>query len=88
MLLVAGVAVVLSSQPPPSDFGWFAYAPLGDESGGHMSGSGSLWNESALVVARWQIVGFFVGAIGLVVLAAGMGFHLGRRRDGLDELSS
>ncbi|XAS75214.1 hypothetical protein V3G39_11115 [Dermatophilaceae bacterium Sec6.4] len=84
VLLGGGVAVVLASQIGPSNFGWFAYAPLGDGSGGRISSgslwNGSLWNGSMLIVNRRQVLGLAVAAIGLVVLAAGTGFTLGRRR--------
>ncbi len=85
VLVGVGVAVVLSAQAVPSDFGWFAYAPLGGDSDGHMSGSGSIWNRSVLIVTRWQIMGLSVTALGLVVFAAGLGFRLGRRHPHLRE---
>ncbi|NYJ73082.1 hypothetical protein [Allobranchiibius huperziae] len=85
VLVGGGIALALSSQAGPSDFGWFAYAPLDDGSGGRLGTSGSWWDGSASIVTRWQIVGCAVAVIGLMVLAAGIGFRLGRRRASPEE---
>ncbi len=37
-------------------------------------------NGSALIVSRWQLAGSVVVALGLMVVAGGAGFRLGRRR--------
>jgi hypothetical protein len=37
-------------------------------------------NGSALIVSRWQVAGSAVVALGLMVIAGGVGFRLGRRR--------
>lgn len=80
-LVFGGVAVVLSSRTSSSDFGWFAYTPLSDDPDGQMGWGDSLWSGSAVVVSRWQLVGGAGAALGLLVLAGGIGFRLGRRRD-------
>lgn len=80
VLVGGGIAIALSSRAGPSDFGWFAYAPLDDGSDGHLSVSGSPGGGSALIMTRWQIGGCALAVVGLLVLAAGVGFRLGRRR--------
>jgi hypothetical protein len=77
VLVVGGPAVALTAQAPAGDYGWFAYTPL-DQSDWSMSwldsGTGSAW-----FVSRQQVFGWAVAALGLVVLAAGLGYRLGRR---------
>ena len=85
MLVGGGVAIALSSRAGPADFGWFAYAPLGDGSGGQWTASGFPSDGWMLFVTRWQMVGGALAAIGLVVLAAGIGFRLGRRRASVEQ---
>ncbi|MBO1756346.1 hypothetical protein [Allobranchiibius sp. CTAmp26] len=80
VLMGGGVAIALLSQARTSDVGWFAYTPLNDGSGGHLGGIDSPWGGSAFIITRWQIVGTAVAALGLMVLAAGIGFRLGWRR--------
>lgn len=80
VLVGAVAAVALSSQAGTSEFGWFAYAPVGGGSDGLVSGGGSVWSGTALILTRWQVVGCAVVAFGLIALTAGLGFHLGRRR--------
>jgi hypothetical protein len=90
----AGVALVLgglvlllhaSSGPAvPSDFGWYAYTPLNHDADWRMG-----WDDArgtstgAGLVASWgQVAGCGVVAAGLLVLASGVGFLVGRRRPG------
>src|SRR5918995_2316770 len=80
VLVCGGVAVALSAQAGPDDFGWFAYTPPSHDPDGDMSWRGPISNGSALIVSRWQLAGGAVLALGLMVLAGGAGFHLGRRR--------
>jgi hypothetical protein len=80
VLVCGGVAVVLSAQAGPDDFGWFAYTPATDNPDWHMSWSDPMSNGSALIVSRWQVAGSAVVALGLMVIAGGVGFRLGRRR--------
>jgi hypothetical protein len=79
VLVCGGAAVALSAQAGPDDFGWFAYAPPSDD-GWQMSWRAPMGDGSALIVSRWQLAGSAVVALGLMVIAAGVGFRLGRRR--------
>lgn len=80
VLVGAGVLIALSARPGPADFGWFAYTPLDDQPDWSMGWSDPFSSGSAMIVSRWQLVGGVVAAIGLMVVASGIGFHLGRRR--------
>lgn len=80
MLVCGGLAVALTSQAGPSDFGWFAYTPSDGNPDWHMSWHDPISDGSALIVSRWQLAGTAAAALGLVTLAAGAGFQLGRRR--------
>jgi hypothetical protein len=80
VLVCGGVAVALSARTGPDDFGWFAYTPPSHDPEGAMSWRGPISNGSALVVSRWQVAGAAVATLGLMVMAGGVGFHLGRRR--------
>jgi hypothetical protein len=87
VLVCGGVAVALSAQAGPEDFGWFAYAPPSDDPDWHLGWSDPITNGSALVVSQWQMMGAAVAALGLMVVAGGAGFRLGRRRGAPDESS-
>ncbi len=80
VLVCSGVAVALSAQAGPDDYGWFAYAPLRDYPDWHMGWSDPMGSGSALIVTRWQVAGSAVVALGLVVIAGGVGFRLGQHR--------
>ena len=80
VLVCGGVAVTLSAQAGPDDFGWFAYTPPSDDPDWHMGWSDPISSGSALIVTRWQAAGAVAVALGLVVIAGGVGFRLGRRR--------
>jgi hypothetical protein len=80
VLVCGGTAVALSSQAGPDDFGWFAHTPSGVSPDWHMTWSDPMGNGSALVVSRWQLAGSAAAALGLMTIAAGTGFRLGRRR--------
>lgn len=80
VLVCGGLAVALTSQPGPNDFGWFAYTPSGDNPDWHMNWSDPMSNGTALILSRWQLAGSVVAALGLMTIAAGTGFQLGRRR--------
>jgi heme/copper-type cytochrome/quinol oxidase subunit 1 len=77
VLMVGGLAVVLTAPSLPGDAGWFAYTPL-DDSGWNTTWGGS-GTGSAVFVSRQQVVGWGVAAVGLLVLAAGIGYRVGRR---------
>ena len=78
--MCGGVAVALSAQTGRDDFGWFAYTPLSHNPDWHMAWSNPMGNGYALIVSRSQLAGSAVVALGLMVIAGGAGFHLGRRR--------
>lgn len=80
VLVVGGVGVALTSRAAPTDVGWFAYTPLDQDAAWAMEWSGS--GSEAVIVARRQVVGWVVAAGGLVVLAAVLGYRLGRRATG------
>ena len=83
VLVCGGLAVALSAQAGPDDFGWFAYTPSGDnpdQPDWHMTWGDPMSSGSALIVSRWQLAGAAAVALGLMILAAGTGFRLGRRR--------
>ena len=80
-----GVVIAFSAQAGPADLGWFAYTPLSNDSDWRKTWNDSRSNGSALIVSRWQLAGYAVAAIALMVVAAGVGFHLGRRRANLHE---
>ena len=84
-LTAGGVIVAVSSQASSSDFGWFASTPLSDDSDWRMGWGDPMGSGSALIVSRWQLAGCAVAATGLIVLAGGIGFRLGRRRSALRE---
>lgn len=79
VLVCGGVAVALSAQAGPDDFGWFAYTPPSDSPDWHVGWSGPMSNGSALIVSQWQLAGSAAAALGLMVIAGGAGFLLGRR---------
>lgn len=80
VLVCGGGAVALSAQAGPDDFGWFAYTPPSHNPDWHMGWSDPMSNGSPLIVSRWQLAGSAVVALGLMVIAGGAGFQLGRRR--------
>ena len=71
VLVVAGVVLVVTSAPVT--FGWFAYAPL---SGQRMPTA----LDHAVVLSRQQGVGALAVVVGVAVLAAALGYAVGRRR--------
>jgi heme/copper-type cytochrome/quinol oxidase subunit 1 len=79
-LVVAGVALAVTAAPPgPTDFGWFAYTPLEERPGPDWTmawGNG----DQALIVTRGHVVGAGVTALGVLVLATGVAYRLGRRQ--------
>lgn len=79
VLLGAGLLLALTSPPPAAtDFGWLAYTPLeGPEADWYFG-----WDEPmrGVTVSRGLIVGCVVGVLGLLVLATGVAYRLGRRR--------
>ncbi|MDO9457812.1 hypothetical protein [Nocardioides sp.] len=78
VLVVGGLAVALTARTAPADFGWFAYTPL--EADWHLGWGDRLGSGSMVIVSRWQLLGAVAAAVGLVVIAARVGFLVGRRR--------
>ncbi|GAA0975277.1 hypothetical protein ENKNEFLB_02873 [Nocardioides aquaticus] len=76
--MVGGVVLVLVTRPDPAEFGWFAYTPLSEDPDWAMGWEDS--SRSTLIVSWWQLAGAALAAVGLLVLAASVGFRLGRRR--------
>ena len=85
VLLVGGVVLFLST-PPQTDFGWFAYAPQHPRMTDYVTrcaapcvglsfGQGDEW-----LISTGQVVGATLALLGLILLAGGTGFTLGRRR--------
>ena len=51
-LVCGGVALTLTAQAEPRDFGWFAYAPPSDEPDWYMAWGHPLTDASAVIVSR------------------------------------
>ena len=66
-LLIAGIITFAVSGP--SSVGWFAYAPLAEESG-----------PSTIILWPSPTWGLALGFVGSVILSGLLGFHLGLRR--------
>ena len=76
-LVLLGVCVWLVLPLRSSDdFGWFAYTPLSS----CRPAPGSGCTGDGLVLTARQSLGGLVGVLGLVVIASGIGFRLGQRR--------
>ena len=69
------MALVLVARESPDETGWFAYTPM-SENDWSME-----WDDGrqALFLSGWQLVGGAVGGLGLLVMASGLGYRLGRR---------
>jgi hypothetical protein len=80
VLVVGGALVVLLWQPEPADVGWFAYTPLEGTSSWNL-GWGDAGGDSVVMTYR-QLVGYAVVVVGLLVIAASLGFRWGQRRAG------
>lgn len=78
VLVLGGVVILLVTRPDPADFGWFAYTPLSEDPDWAMGWEDS--SGSTLIVSWWQLAGAALATTGLLVVAAGIGFRLGRRR--------
>lgn len=75
VLAVTGALVILLAPQASASFGWFAYQPLSDAvfvPGGF------------IVLTQAAIVGAVLAIVGLIGLAAVVGFALGRRRRGAE----
>ena len=71
LLIVAGVALMLVVAGTES-FGWFAYAPLAEET---LTGGGSL-----LLLTGLDQLGLALAGLGLLLLTFWSGYQTGRRR--------
>ncbi len=79
-LVVGGVAIALSTPASPTEFGWFAFTPSSRRSDWHMGWGDPLHDGSVVIVSRRALAGCGLTGLGALILAAGIGFHLGRRR--------
>jgi len=75
--LVVGVVVLATAAAQPVSFGWFAYAPLSDT---------TFTAEGVHVFSTDSLVGAVIFVIGLLLLAAWLGYRKGVRAS-LDEAS-
>ena len=71
VLSVVGVVVLVVASARPVSFGWFAYAPLSDT---------TFTADGVNLFSTASLVGAVVLVIGLLVLAAGLGYRRGVRR--------
>lgn len=71
LLMVVGVALTFVVAGNET-FGWFAYAPLAEET---MTGGGSL-----LLLTGWDQLGLALTVLGLLLLTFWSGYWTGRRR--------
>ena len=67
--IVAGTATLLFSQSTTQSFGWFAYAPLGDE----------VFLPGMTILGHGQITGLALLVAGLICAAFWAGLRVGRR---------
>jgi len=70
---VVGVVVLVVASARPVSFGWFAYAPLSDT---------TFTADGVHVFSTATLVGAVVLVVGLLVLAAWLGYRRGARRRG------
>jgi hypothetical protein len=71
VLVVTGALVILLAPQASASFGWFAYQPLSDA---------VFFPGGFIVLTQTAIVGGVLAIVGLIGLAAVVGFALGRRR--------
>ncbi|CAD6006008.1 hypothetical protein [Agreia sp. COWG] len=69
--VIVGLVLVVTAPQPPRSFGWFAYAPLSEETFSPDRGG---------FVPLSAAIGITVCAIGCAALTFVLGFALGRRR--------
>ncbi len=70
-LLLLGVVLFATSGTAPTDFGWFAYAPLDGQ---------VEFSSEVVIMSRGRLASALVAVLGLLVLAAGLGYRAGVRR--------
>ena len=69
-MLVLGTCLFLTSASA-TEFGWFAYTPLDNE---------VRFPGNVVIMSRGRLVGSLMVALGLIVMAGGLGYRAGRRR--------
>ncbi|MXG89050.1 hypothetical protein [Nocardioides flavescens] len=72
VLVLGGVVGLVIAPPAQTDFGWFAYTPLG--------GPPRYAPSSLVLLSAGQVVAAAAVVAGLLVLAALAGYAAGRRR--------
>lgn len=87
LLLVVGVGLYVVARPAgPTDFGWFAYTPLGGDvtaTGTSMASTLDISFDSSselVFLTRDRLVAIGVLALGLLVLTSALAYRAGRRR--------
>jgi len=76
LLVGLGLFVAAAREPSsPADFGWFAYTPLNPGVG---------LGGDFVVVPRLHLIAGLVVGLGLLLMAGGVGYRLGRRQRGTD----
>lgn len=78
-LVLVGVVLLLTTQVDPPGCGWFAYTPLSPQADWAMG-----WNDTEAAdgayLSTWQLVGLGLAALGLIPVAARVGYLRGCRR--------
>lgn len=76
VLLGGGLVLALTAPSAmETDFGWFAYTPLEDDADWYME-----WSDPGYIVSRGLLAGVAVAGLGVLVLATGIAYRLGRRQ--------
>lgn len=78
-LVAAGVVVGLSTRPDGSEFSWYVDTLSMGGSEWEMGWSDPVIDGTVVVVSWWQVAGYAAAMVGVAMLAAGIGFGLGRR---------
>jgi hypothetical protein len=84
LLVATGVAAVLTTPEVATQAGWFAYTPLDPDAVEIGSDAGPTWSmswpDAGWLVTPRHLLGGGVVVAGLLLLAAGAAYRLGRRR--------
>jgi hypothetical protein len=80
VLIAGGVAIALVSRPEAVDARWFVYTPMSDAPDGWRGWDEPQLGTSAWILSPWQVAGCVLAVLGLLAVARGVGFRMGRRR--------